>query len=419
MRMTDVGIRKLKPKAQRYELWEDGRTGLGVRVSTKGRKTFVYMYWLNGKARRMTLGVYGDGPGQLSLADANVKHAEAKKARTEGRDPGVDNVEAHQANRNAETVSQLIELYLAKWARPRKRSAGEDERILHKEIAAHWGARKAKDIKRRDIIALLDGIVERGAPIQANRTLACVRRMFSWAIERDMLDASPCVQIKAPAPENRRDRALNDGELATFWHGLDDAKMTDTIRLALKFQLVTAQRKGEVIAAEWSEFDRANGVWTIPAEKAKNGAQHAVPLSPLALTVLDAIDINVTPTDNKGTSLTRTTKYLFPSPRDDKPITSRAASHALCNNRERIGVDDVSPHDLRRTAATRMASLGVDRTVLAKILNHVDRSVTGRYDTHSYIPEKRAALERWGRKLEEIVSGKGTPSKVVELAERR
>jgi len=281
--------------------------------------------------------------------------------------------------------------------------------MLNKEILPQWGTRKAKDIKRRDIIALLDGIVERGAPIQANRTLACVRRMFSWAIERDMLDASPCVQIKAPAQENRRNRALNEDELATFWRGLDDAKMTNTIRLALKFQLVTAQRKGEVIAAEWSEFDRTNGLWTIPAEKAKNGVQHVVPLSPLALDILDAIEAN-------GPESSR---FLFQSPRDNKPVLGSSVDHALRNNLTLICVENVTPHDLRRTAATAMASLGVDRTVLSKILNHVDSSVTGRYDTHTYIPEKRAALERWGRKLEELVSGKLDPSKVVELAELR
>ena len=415
MRMTDVGIRKLKPKAQRYEVWEDGRTGLGIRVSTKGRKTFVYMYWRDGKARRMTLGIYGGGPGQLSLADANVKHAEAKKARDEGRDPGSETVEAHQAERESETVADLVEAYLEKWARPRKRSAAEDERILKKEIVPHWGSCKAKDIKRRDIIALLDGIVDRGAPIQANRTLACVRRMFSWAIERDMLDASPCVQIKAPAPENRRDRALGDDELATFWHGLDDAKMIDTIRLALKFQLVTAQRKGEVIAAEWSEFDRGNSLWTIPASKAKNGVQHVVPLSPLALDVLDAIEANQPELEPDS----EPSRFLFPSPRGYKPILGQSVDHALRNNRSRIGVDDLVPHDLRRSGATAMAALGVDRTVLAKVLNHVDRSVTGRYDTHAYVPEKRAALERWGRKLEEIVAGKSSPSKVVELPMRR
>ena len=133
--MTDVGVRKLKPKAARYELWEDGRTGLGLRVSLRGRKTFVYMYWLNGKARRMTLGVYGEGPGLLTLADANVKRAAAKQALDQGRDPASENVDANQADREAESVADLVEAYMEKWARPRKRSADEDARILNKETS--------------------------------------------------------------------------------------------------------------------------------------------------------------------------------------------------------------------------------------------------------------------------------------------
>ena len=101
-----------------------------------------------------------------------MKRAGAKKALDQGRDPANEAVEASHAQREAETVADLVDEYLEKWARPRKRSAGEDDRILNKEIVPRWGTRKAKDIKRRDIITLLDSIVERGAPIQANRTLA-------------------------------------------------------------------------------------------------------------------------------------------------------------------------------------------------------------------------------------------------------
>ncbi len=404
MRMTDTEVRNLKPKAQRYEVWEDGRTGFGVRVSPRGRRTFQFMYLHHGKGRRMALGVYG----QITLADARVLHAEAKKALTEGRDPAAETVEQRRAERDAETVADLVELYLEKWARPRKRSAAEDERILRKEVIPTWGNLKAQDVRRKDVIALLDSIVERGAPIGANRTLACIRRMFSWAVERDVLDASPCVSIKAPAPENQRDRALSDDEIATFWHGLDGADMSETTRLALRLQLATAQRRGEVANAEWSEFDRDNALWVIPAAKAKNNEQHVVPLSPLAINLLDAIKANA-----GGSS------YLFPSPVGDKPITPSSVSHALRNNRREIGVTDLRPHDLRRTAATRMAALGIDRLVLSKILNHVDRSTTGIYDTHRYVDEKRAALERWGRKLEAIISGEPAPGKVVELAEHR
>lgn len=400
MKMTDIGIRNLKPKAQRYEAWEDGRTGFGVRVSPKGRKTFVYFYWRDNKARRMTLGVYGD----VTLAEARMKYAKAKKDLSEGRDPGAEMVEHRQAERDAETVAELVELYLEKWSRPRKRSAVEDERILRKDMLPMWGTRKAKDIKRREVIVLLDRIVERGAPIQANRTLACIRRMFNWAIERDILDASPCVQIKAPAKENQRDRALSDAEVATFWHGLDKARMSETIRLALRLQLVTGQRKGELLAAEWAEIDKENTLWTIPAEKTKNNMQHVVPLTPLAFELLVAIEGN-----SNGSP------YLFPSPRTDRPVTGQSVDHAVRNNRELIGVGDVTPHDLRRTVATRLAALGTNRLILSKILNHVDRSVTGRYDTYHYADEKRSALEQWGSHLERLIHGESASSNVVKL----
>ena len=413
MRMTDVGIRKLKPKAERYEEWEDGRTGLGVRVTPKGRKTFVFMYWRDGRARRMTLGVYGKGPGKISLSDANVKRAEARRALDEGRDPGADTVEANRAERDAETVADLVEMYLEKWARPNKRSADEDARILRKDVIPIIGDRKAASITRRDIIALLDKIVARGAPVGANRTLAIVRRVFSWAVERDILGATPCVSVKAPSKETSRDRALTDPEIKTFWHGLPKANMTKAVRLVLKFQLATGQRRGEVVAAEWSEFDREANNWTIPAEKAKNAVLHIVPLSPIAVELLEAIAAiapEVEPNDDPS-------RFLFPSPIGDKSITPRAVTRALKKNLALIGVKNVTPHDLRRTAATSMAALGVDRTVLAKVLNHADSSVTGRYDRHAYAAEKRAALERWGRKLEEIVSGTDATRNIVELAD--
>ncbi len=195
MRLTDGGIAALKPKPERYEMWEDGRTGLGVRVSPKGRKSWVYMYRFDGKARRMGFGTYPT----VGLASARVKHSKAKELLEKGTDPGAQQIERKQAERQAETVNDLAEEYLEKWARPRKRSAAEDERILNKDVLPVWGKRKARDIRRRDVILLLDEIVERGSPIQANRTLAVVRKMFNFALRRDILDTTPVAMVQAPA----------------------------------------------------------------------------------------------------------------------------------------------------------------------------------------------------------------------------
>ena len=150
----------------------------------------------------MTFGTYP----LVSLANANRMRGEAKEKLDRGEDPGAQIVEERMADRQAATVAYLAEYYLEKWARPRKRSAGEDERILRRDVLPAWGRRKAKDIKRQDTRALLEKIVERGAPIAANRTLAVIRKMFNFAVERDILEVSPIVGVKAPSPENRRDR---------------------------------------------------------------------------------------------------------------------------------------------------------------------------------------------------------------------
>jgi integrase len=407
-KFTDKTIASLKPKTQRYEKWEG--EGFGIRVSPRGGKAWVWVYHFDGRPRRMTLGAYSPGsPDHLGLADARLKLAEARKLLASGIDPGAVKVDQHNAERTAETVADLAEAYLYKWARPRKRSAAEDERILRKDVIRTWGKRKAKDIARRDVIALLDAIVDRGSPIAANRTLAALRKMFNWALSRDIIGASPCVAVRAPAKEHRRDRVLNAQEIAALWRALDkpELAMSPAIRLALKLQLVTAQRKGrEIIAAEWSEFDLDEGVWTIPAEKTKNGMPHRVPLSPLALAILDEI---ATVTGRDG-------RWLFPSPKTGKATTGSAVDHAMRNNRETLAIGDATPHDLRRTAASHMTSIGISRLVVSKILNHAEPGVTAVYDRHSYDAEKRAALDAWARRLEEIVGDRRTAINIVTLA---
>ena len=407
MRLTDRSIAALKAKAKRYEVWEDGRTGLGVRVSTVGRKSWIYMYRFNGKPRRMTLGTYP----AVCLADARVKHAKAKADLEKGIDPGAQAVERKRAERAAETVGDLIEEYLEKWARPRKRSAAEDERTLRKEVLPLWGDRKAKDIRRRDVIALLDEIVNRGSPIQANRTLAVIRKMFNFAISRDILDTTPVAMVKAPAKENQRDRVLSADEIRTLWRGLDSAPVTAGIKLALKLQLVTAQRKGEIVGAALEEFDFEENVWTIPAEHAKNGQAHRVPLSPLALDLIHQAQEQAANSPSPFPS-----PWLFPSPTADGPVLARSVNRAVYKTLPAIGLENITPHDLRRTAAGNMTALGIDRLVVSKILNHVETGVTAVHDRHGYDAEKRHALDVWAARLEEIIARKPASSNVVSLA---
>ena len=393
MKFTDAKIRVAKAGI----IWEQG--GFGLRVSASGAKSFILMYRMPGDRtrRKWTLGRYP----QITLATARRIAAQGREKIDKGIDPGAKAVARKKANREALTVTELVEEYLSKWARPRKKTWQEDERCLNREVVPAIGRKKAKDVCRRDIRLILDRIIGRGSPGMANRTLTVISKMFTFAVSRDIISDSPCKAISMPGEKGRKDRVLDASEIRSVWNGLDGAGMSEGIKLALKFQLVTAQRRGEVAGMEWKEID-SNHWWTIPAEKAKNGMSHRVPLSRLALELLDEIKI-----------LSKDSPYLFPSPRGIKPITGKAITRAVKKNMDCFNVPSFTPHDLRRTAASLMTGAGIPRLAVSKILNHAETGVTAVYDRHSYDDQKRQALETCSRKLESILTGK--TGKVIPL----
>lgn len=378
--MTNAWLKSVPiPETGRVDHFDQKVRGLGLRVSATGHRAWFLMYRKRSdpKLRRLTLGTYP----ALGLADARAAAQEAITAIAKGGDPAQDK----QDLKAAPTVKELAEDYLDKYAKPKKRSWKRDAQILKANVVPAWGSRKIHDVRRRDVIALLDSIVTAGAPIQANRTLALIRKMFNWAISRDLIEANPCTQVKAPAAENQRDRVLSEDEIRLLWAALD-GQATD-IAAIFRLQLMTAQRIGEVLQMRWDAIDLASAWWTIPKEGSKNKLSHRVPLAPMALEILE--------------SLPRHSDWVFPSPRPGKPIAN------IYKARERVtkasGVEFV-PHDLRRTAASLMASLGTDPRIIAKILNHVEPGVTKVYNRHSYDREKMAALHQWAIRLAEIAN---------------
>jgi integrase len=231
----------------------------------------------------------------------------------------------------------------------------------------------------------------------ANRTLAVIRRLYNFGIARDIVEVNPTTLIKPPSKEQRRNRVLSEKEIIKFWRTLDKTDMGSHVKVALKLILITAQRPGEVISAEWSEIDLEGEWWTIPEEKSKNKLPHRVPLSPIAIQVMH--------------SLERNSRFLFParigtSISNEKPMTNRSLPHAVRRNNAVFKLDHFTPHDLRRTAASHMASMGIQRITLSKILNHIESNVTAIYDRHGYDNEKRTALNAWSQKLMNILEGK-------------
>jgi integrase len=229
--------------------------------------------------------------------------------------------------------------------------------------------------------------------------------MFNFAVERDIVEMTPCYLVKAPAKENRRDRVLSEDEIREFWNKLDNAGMTEHVKLALKLQLVTAQRKGEIVTAEWNEIDMKGGWWVIPAAKAKNGFPHRVSLSKLAILLLERLK-----------EISKNSCWVFPSNEITNHISDTAIDHAVRRNRKYLEkINAFCPHDLRRSAASHMTALGISRLVVSKILNHAERSVTAIYDRHSYDKEKQLALETWSNKLLEIIFAEHTTTNNVIL----
>jgi integrase len=320
--LTDPFIRSLRPTDRgRIEYWDDNVTGLSIRVSEAGRKTWSVMYRIKGRLRRYTLGVYP----VLSLADARRKATAALRDASHGLDPAGVKIEA----RRAETFEDLAREYVENHAKFKKRG-DEDRRVLygspqkkrtgkrpHVPLVKCWGAMKVRDITRRDVRELLDELSKRG-PIMANRTLAIIRKMFNFAIEHDWIDVNPCHMVKRVVRERPGDRVLSEDEIGAVWSALDDEHQV--MAALVRLRLLTAQRGGELQGAKWEEVDLVGGWWTIPSDRSKNGLSHRVPLSPQALRIFKELSAyrESTRRPNEDGDL-ELSPWVFPSTRKTGP----------------------------------------------------------------------------------------------------
>ena len=395
MILTDKSIRGLQPKQKRYFVRDSARPGFGVRVSTSGSRTFVYVYQIDKKRRWMTLGQYPD----MTLAESHEAHSRyRRKVKNEGN-PLNTREQIRQRRSNAPTVADLSEEYMLKWAQVRKKTWKEDARILNKDVLPAWAGRKANQITKRDGILLLEEIGKRG-PTISNRTLALINKMFRFGVDRGAVSRNPFDGIKPLYPEKAKDRALTAREITVMWKELDEAPgITNQVKKSIRMILVTAQRPGEVAGMRWEEVEGT--WWTIPGERSKNGKSHRVHLSKLAKQCMGKA--------GEG--------YVFESTRKGKPIDPRAMSRAIKRN-ESFDLDPFTPHDLRRTAASQMAEAGIPRFIIGQVLNHSEGSrITEIYDRYEYDKEKIAAMEKWAQRLERIL-GLIDEDNVIHLGER-
>jgi len=380
---TDRSIRAIQPTPDgTVEYFDTDRRipGFGLRAFESGRISWFVLYRYRGRSRRLTLGLFPT----LGLANARAKAREALATVLAGDDPAGNK----QAHRHAPSFKYLVEQYMERHAKPRKRTWKADERAFRLYAPKDWWTMNAQDIRRADVRDVLDSIVGR-APIQANRVLASFRKLFNFGVSRDLLEQNPCWGIEQPAPARQRDRVLTPNELRQVWQAIEEELDRATAAL-FKLYLLTAQRGGELRSMAWVEVDFETGWWVVPSGRAKNRLAHRVPLGVMALDLL------------RGLRETGNSPWVFATPSDRG--YRETAHKATSRIRQRSGVDFV-PHDLRRTTASYMTSLGISRLVVGKILNHVERGVTAVYDRYSYDREKRAAVDLWTGALSDIVGG--------------
>lgn len=421
--LTTRTVEQAKPGASRREVPDGLLSGLFLVVQPSGAKSWAVRYRHQGKPRKLTLGGYP----LLGLADARAAAAAKLRAVATGADPAADKQAAKRAaaeeeDRDRDLVGNVVATFVERHARKRNRTWKAAAWYFGKHVLPVWGERRIGEITRRDVLELIDGIAERGTGTNANRVLAHVRKLFSWCVERDIIAISPAAGVKAPAPERSRDRVLTDDELRWFWRACEGAGYP--FGPLAKVLLLTGQRRGEVAASTWREFDLAGRIWTIPAARAKNDQEHHVFLADAVVDILASLPRIA----GKG--------YLFTTT-GETPVSgwSRAKAvldrHMLAAGREEavergddpeaVEIPEWTLHDLRRTAASGMARLGFPVHVVEAVLNHRSGTIRGVakvYNRYSYEPERRAALEAWARHVTALVADEPARN-VVELAGAR
>ena len=404
--LTALAIEKMQPGASRREVPDGLVAGLYLVVQPSGAKSWAVRYRAGGVPRKHTIDSYP----KIDLRAARDLAQRALVEVARGNDPGADKKAARVAAKapaDRGLVEKVVDTFIERHAKPNTKatSAREAERILKREVVGAWKGRPLASITRADVHDLLDTIVDRGSPIQANRTLAALRKMCGWAVERGVIDSSPCEKVKTPSAERSRDRVLNDDELRAIWTGCE--MIGWPFGSLFRVLMLTGQRRDEVGSLRWSELDLDGRLWTLPRERAKNGQVHAVPLSGPVVDILSALPCVG---DYVFSTNGRTAVSGF-----SKAKTQLDAAVARARKDQPIPAWVV--HDLRRTAASGMARLGVALPVIERVLNHVSGSfggIVGVYQRHSFADEKRHALEAWGGFVERLTAEHPAPN-VVEL----
>jgi integrase len=433
--LTDIYLRSIPaPPEGRTEIADLRCQGLAFRI-TSGRVaswSFRFRDPRSGKTTRFRIGGYPD----ISLADARQRADELRKQVAVGVNPVASKRQERQ-DAETKTFNALADLYLDRHARPHKRpsSVVADERNLKLHVRPKWGKRRYDEITRRDVIELVEGLVTAGRQTLANRVQSLISKIYSFALDRGMVTTHPCVRLKRQGKETVGRRVLSDDEIRLFWARIIEKPVSRPVGLALRLALLTGTRAGEVAGMTRSELHKLDDLkaahWILPRERSKNKREHLVPLSNLSReTIAEAL------------SLATDDQHLFARPRRGRyksrkrdeqhpqnpsaPIHGHALAVAMARFAAKLTgteqavktwrADPPTPHDLRRTVATRLAELGVPREDRDAIMNHTPQGVGKKhYEVYERRPEKQRTLDKWSAALAGILGNEPDDSNVVPI----
>jgi len=430
---TDRFLKAIKPAApgKRPITWDAQVPGFGIRVTErsndecKGAFVLVKRYpgSLNPSPRRI-----GDYPA-MSLAKAREIAREWREDIRQGVDPKEKAEEAARERQRlkANTFGAAFANFADDHLKTLRTGAAV-EAAVKKHVFPALENRPIREIKRSEILGLINKL-KKEAPIGANRVLAFLKKFFAWAIENELVEDSPAASIKRPTTEKdrQRDRVLADWEIRAIWQASGEM---GAFGRAFQFMLATGQRRSEVGSATWGEINRRESLWTLGKARTKAKRAHDVPLSDLALSIIDdcprvgdfvfASGRSGVAHDGKAAGPVALAGWGKAKERLDELALRHAKELALADGEEvPEEIEEWRLHDLRRSAATHMARLGVDRIVISKILNHSEGGVTSIYDRHARDIEKKQALDMWSQRLQAIVDGRDNGGNVVSLASAR
>ena len=408
-KITEATLRALKPDPKGQGGQEVADTvvpGFRIRPNKTGHSYVVYARF-GGKPTRQTIAPVG----KIGLAEARDKAREALRLASQGRDPKAEERAAKAAEAGRVTFGTAMEDYLKRHI-AKTRRAKEAEHEIRTELMRRWANWALADVDRKDVVKMVDEILDRGAPYQARNILAHVTAFYNWAIERGVYDIekSPCDRLRPRRVIGElkgRQRVLDDAELRALWAATE--RMGYPYGPVFRLLALTGCRKSEIGKASWGEIgDLKQALLTIPPERFKTDITHIVPLSTDALAIIEDL-----PHWNEGDFMFSTRGGRIPV---DDWSQAKAQLDALMSEELGHKVTPFVTHDIRRTVRTRLSSITTPE-IAELVIGHAKKGMAKIYDQHTYAPEMRDALERWSAKLRSIVTP--PPDNVADLDEAR